>query len=162
MLPQGTTIFILDGFRSAYNVGAVFRTAEAVFPSAVFPCGISAVPGGRKVGRTSRGTHATVPWRWFPSALEASSWAVAAGFSLFVVENTASAVPLHRARLSGSTALVFGNEAEGVSRGVWELSPGVVVIPQSGERKCVNVASAAAVLGWEILRRRISGCNPDP
>ncbi|MFO7626756.1 MAG: TrmH family RNA methyltransferase [Candidatus Fermentibacteraceae bacterium] len=160
MLPKGTTIFILDGFRSAYNVGAVFRTAEAVFPSAVFPCGISALPGGRKVGHTSRGTHATVPWRWFPTAFEASSWAVVAGFGLFVVENTPDAVPLHRAGFSVSSALVFGNEAEGVSRSVWDLSPGVLVIPQAGERKCVNVASSAAMVGWEILRRRLSGCNP--
>lgn len=162
MLPRGTTIFILDGFRSAYNVGAVFRTAETLLPSAVFPCGISALPGGRKVGHTSRGTHATVPWRWFPTALEASSWAIAAGFGLFVVENTASATPLHMAAFPDSTALVFGNEAEGVSRDVLELSPGTVVIPQAGERGCVNVASAAAVLGWEILRRRLSGCSPDP
>lgn len=160
MLPKGTTIFILDGFRSAYNVGAVFRTAEAVFPSVVFPCGISALPGGRKVGRTSRGTHAIVPWRWFPTAFEASSWAVDAGFGLFVVENTPDAVPLCRAEFPGSSALVFGNEADGVSQCVWEMSPRVLVIPQAGERKCVNVASAAAMVGWEILRRRFSGCNP--
>lgn len=162
MLPKGTTIFILDGFRSAYNVGAVFRIAEAVFPSAVFPCGISALPGGRKVGRTSRGTHATVPWRWFPTAFEAASWAVGAGFSLFVVENTPGALPLHEAGLRAGSALVFGNEAEGVSRGVWELSPRVLVIPQYGERGCVNVASAAAMVGWEIIRGRLSGCSPDP
>jgi len=162
MLAKGTTIFILDGFRSAYNVGAVFRIAEAVFPSAVVPCGISALPGGRKVGRTSRGTHATVPWRWFPTAFEASAWALGAGLGLFVVENTPGAVPLHRADLSGPSALVFGNEAEGVSSEVWDLAPGVLVIPQAGERKCVNVASAAAMVGWEILRRRLSGCSPDP
>jgi 23S rRNA (guanosine2251-2'-O)-methyltransferase len=160
MLPKGTTIFILDGFRSAYNVGAVFRIAEAVFPSVVFPCGISALPGGRKVGRTSRGTHAIVPWRWFPTAFEASQWALAAGFGLFVLENTPDASPLCTAEFTRSSALVFGNEAEGVSGSVWELSPNVVVIPQTGERKSVNVASAAAMVGWEILRRRLSGCNP--
>ena len=159
MFSESTTIFILDGFRSAYNVGSVFRTAEAVMPAAVFPCGISALPGGRKVGRTSRGTHANVPWRWFPDALQASGWALDAGFGVFVVENSPGAVPLHLARFPGMTALVFGNEAEGVSADVCAIAGGSVVIPQSGERMCVNVSSAAAMVGWEIMRRRLSGCS---
>lgn len=162
MLPKGTTIFILDGFRSAYNVGAVFRIAEAVFPAVVFPCGISALPGGRKVGRTSRGTHATVPWRWFPTAFDACSWALEAGCGLFVLENAPGAVPLSLAEFPAESAIVLGNEAEGVSGELWDLSPRVLFIPQAGERRCVNVASAAAMVGWELLRRRLSGCNPDP
>jgi tRNA G18 (ribose-2'-O)-methylase SpoU len=162
MFPRGTTLFILDRFRSAYNVGSVFRTAESVQPSAVFPCGISALPGGRKVGRTSRGTHGLVPWRWFPDAREASVWAVRAGFDLFVVENAPGAIPLHAAPFSLHTALVFGNEADGVSPEVFALAAGTVVIPQAGERRCVNVSSAAAAVAWEILRRRLTGCSPEP
>jgi tRNA G18 (ribose-2'-O)-methylase SpoU len=161
MLPETTTLFILDGFRSAYNVGSVFRTAEALFPSAVFPCGISARPGGRKVGRTSRGSHSLVPWRWFSTAFDAGCWALGAGFRLYVVENSPGAVPLQVVEFPTMTAVVFGNEAEGVSREVLSIASSVVRIPQTGERHCVNVASAAAMVGWEIQRRRISGCNPD-
>lgn len=160
MFPIGTTIFILDGFRSAYNVGSVFRTAQALSPSAVFPCGISALPGGRKVGRTSRGTHSLVPWRWFPDAVQASMWALDAGYGLFAVENSPGAVPLHTAVFPRNTALVLGNEAEGVSPGVCALASGALTIPQSGERRCLNVSSVAAMVGWELLRRRLSGCSP--
>lgn len=160
MFIRDTTIFILDGFRSAFNVGSVFRTAEAVQPAAVFPCGISARPGGRKVGRTSRGTHALVPWRWFPTALQAARWAEAAGFRLLVVENAPGAVPMHRAELPGRTALVFGSEAGGVSDRVREIGYETVFIPQAGERGCINVSSAAAMAGWEIARRRLTGCSP--
>ena len=114
------------------------------------------------MGRTSRGTHGLVPWRWFPDAREAALGAVKAGFSLFVVENSPGAHPLQSAPFPGSTALVFGNEAEGVSPEVIALAMGTVVIPQAGERRCLNVASAAAAVAWEILRRRLTGCSPVP
>lgn len=160
MFSRCTTIFILDGFRSAYNVGSVFRTAEAVKPSAVFPCGISALPGGRKVGRTSRGTHASVPWIWFPDAVQASLWAMNAGFGVVAVENSPGAVPLNRADLPPGTAFILGNEAEGISEQACALAQWAVMIPQQGDRRCLNVASVAAMVGWEVLRRRLSGCSP--
>lgn len=114
------------------------------------------------MGRTSRGTHGLVPWRWFPDAMEAADWAVKAGFGLFVVENTPGAIPLQSAPFTPETALVFGNEAEGVSPEIFAMAREIVTIPQTGERRCVNVASAAAAVAWEILRRRLTGCSPGP
>jgi 23S rRNA (guanosine2251-2'-O)-methyltransferase len=149
-------LFILDSLRSAFNVGSVFRTAESIFPCGVVLAGISPRPGGRKVGRTSRGTHGTVPWRWFPSALTASEYAECRRV-IIAVENTGDAVPLHKADFPLNAAFVLGSEADGVSDEVLRICKMKIIIPQSGQRHCINVSSSAAMIAWEIQRRRLTG-----
>ena len=82
---------------------------------------------------------------------------LSAGRTLVCVENSPDAVPLHLAELPSSGAYVFGNEAEGVSQGVLEMSHMKLTIPQTGGRRCINVSSTAAMVAWEIQRRRLKG-----
>lgn len=156
MFAEEFPLFILDSLRSAFNAGSVFRTAESISPCGVVLCGITARPGGKKVGRTSRGTHGIVPWRWFQNTASAVSLASESRM-VIAVENTPDAIPLHLARFPLNSAFVLGNEAEGVSEEVLEMSKIKIVIPQSGKRHCINVSSTAAMLAWEIQRRRLTG-----
>lgn len=154
---SGMPLFILDNFRSAFNVGSVFRTAEAISPSAVFLTGTTAHPENRKLSRTARGTSAVVPWRYFPTPEEAVEWARETGRQIVVLENEGSdSVPLDGADFSLSSAFVLGNEAMGVSQEVMDGADLRVFLPQSGRRKCINVSSMAAILGWEITRKRLA------
>jgi len=149
-------LFILDSLRSAFNVGSLFRTAESISPCGVLLAGISPRPGGRKVGRTSRGTHGTVPWRWFATSLKAVEYAECTRM-IIAVENTQDAVPLHKAQFPMNAAFVLGNEADGISGDVLEICSMKIIVPQSGSRRCINVASTAAMIAWEIQRRRLTG-----
>lgn len=149
-------LFILDSLRSAYNAGSVFRTAESISPCGVLLCGITARPGGRKVGRTSRGTHGIVPWRWFEDSVSAVKLA-SSGRMIIAVENTPDAIPLHLAGFPLDSAFVLGNEAEGVTEEVLDMCEMKLIIPQTGKRRCINVSSTAAMLAWEIQRRRLTG-----
>jgi len=149
-------LFVLDSLRSAFNVGSVFRTAESISPSGVLLAGISARPGGRKVGRTSRGTHGLVPWRWFPAAAEAVRYAQCSRM-VVAVENTHDAVPLHLCNFPLDAAFILGNEANGISDEVLEMCQLKIIIPQTGQRSCINVSSTAAMIAWEIQRRRLTG-----
>ncbi len=156
MLTEKFPLFVLDSLRSAFNVGSVFRTAESISPAGVILTDISARPGGRKVGRTSRGTHGLVPWRWFQSTLEALDY-VKCTRVIVAVENTSDAVPLHLADFPLDAAFVLGNEASGISSEILENCELKVVIPQSGLRRCINVSSTAAMIAWEIQSRRLRG-----
>lgn len=156
MFTEEFPLFVLDSLRSAFNVGSIFRTAESISPCGVVLCGITARPGGRKVGRTSRGTHAAVPWRWFPDSVSAAD-VISLRRTIVSVENTPDAVPLHAAEFPEASAFVFGNEAEGISKEVLALSGMKVMIPQTGLRGCINVSSTAAMVAWEIQRRRMTG-----
>ncbi len=156
MFNENFPLFVLDSLRSAFNVGSVFRTAESISPSGIILTGISARPGGRKVGRTSRGTHGIVPWRWFQKATEAVQY-IQKHRMVIAVENTPDAVPLHLADFPLDAAFVLGNEADGISSEVLEMCKMKIIIPQSGFRHCINVSSTAAMIAWEVQRRRLTG-----
>jgi len=141
-----TPLFILDNLRSAFNVGSVFRTAEALHPAAVFLTGICCRPGNRKLSHTSRGTYAIVPWRYFNKAADAAIWAKESGRMLVAVENSEDAVPLWEARCDLSSAFMFGNEADGLNPEIAGMADISIYFPQSGTRKCINVSSTAAVI----------------
>jgi len=147
-------LFILDNLRSAFNVGSVFRTTEAILPAALFLCGICCRPGNRKLSHTSRGTHSTIPWRYFEKAIDAAIWAKNSGRLLVAVENSAEAVPIWEAGFDLSSAFMFGNEADGLSPDIAEIADLSVYYPQSGVRTCINVSSTAAVIAAEIQRRK--------
>lgn len=149
-------IFLLDNLRSAFNVGSVFRTAEAVSPAAVFLTGICCRPGNRKLGHTSRGTHASVPWRYFRLAREAALWAMESGRTLVAVENTEDSGIIWEAEIPPSSVFMLGNEALGLDPALSGMAQLKVRFPQTGSRKCINVSSTAAIIAGEIQRRRMS------
>ena len=149
-------LFILDSLRSAFNVGSVFRTVESISPAGILLTGISARPGGKKVGRTSRGTHGLVPWRWFPSSIDAVKYS-RINRMVIAVENTSDALPLHKADFPLNAAFVLGNEADGISDEILAVCQMKIIIPQSGLRRCINVSSTAAMIAWEVQRRRLTG-----
>lgn len=155
--PGDTPVFILDGFRSAFNVGSAFRTAEAVYPSAVFLCGVCAVPGNRKLAHSARGTQNCIPWMRFEQAEDAAAWASATGRRIVAVERTESSISMLDAGFLPSDAFVFGNEALGISKPVLDGADMVVHFPQTGFRDCLNVSSVIAMVASEIQRRRLRG-----
>ena len=151
---RGMPIFILDNLRSAFNVGSVFRSAEAVHPAAIFLAGICCLPDNRKLKRTARGTQASVPWRYFQRTSEAVEWAAAAGRTIVAVENTQDAIPIWDARFPSSPAFLMGNEAEGLDPVLTEAADVRVFFPQTGDRTCINVSSTVAMVAFELQRRR--------
>jgi len=154
---RGMPLFILDNFRSAFNVGSVFRSAEAVSPAGIMLTGICCRPGNRKLGRTARGTHALVPWRYFSQLSEAIGWARSSGRMIVAVENAPSAVPIWEVAFDSPPAFILGSEADGLDEEVVSLSDKCVFFPQSGIRTSINVASAASLAAFEIQRRRMNG-----
>ena len=152
---SGMPIFLLDNFRSAFNVGSVFRTAEAISPAGIFLSGTCCKPGNRKLGHTSRGTHAVVPWRYFEDMHEAVDWVRESGRMIVAVENTEDAVPIYSAEFDLSAGFVFGNEALGIDADIVCNADVCVYFPQSGDRDCVNVSSTAAMIASEIQWSRL-------
>lgn len=153
---RGMPIFVLDNFRSAFNVGSVFRSVESISPAAVFLTGTCCRPGNRKLSHTSRGTFASIPWRYFENIEEAALWVKKSGRMLVAVDNTPDATPFWEASFDLSSGFLFGNEADGVNRNVADIADLRVYYPQSGTRKCINVSSTAAIIASEIQRRRMN------
>ena len=64
-------IVVLDNIRSGYNVGSLFRTADAFLVESIYICGYTARPPHKELNKTALGATETVAWKGFDKATEA-------------------------------------------------------------------------------------------
>ena len=151
---------ILDNLRSAYNVGNIFRLAEAL-ELEVVACGSTPAPPHPVLAKTAMGTDRTVPCRVAPDAAAAVGLLRGEGFrrvlavecvpdSLDAWEYDDYTMPL---------ALVLGNEAHGISRPALELCDGAVSLPMFGKKSSINVGNAAAAVLYAVEAKTRRGAK---
>jgi 23S rRNA (guanosine2251-2'-O)-methyltransferase len=147
-------IVVLDNIRSHSNVGSVFRTADAFMAEAVYLCGITAVPPHREIQKTALGATESVSWKYFTHTSEAISELKASGYLIISIEQAEGAIMLGNftPEAEQKYALVFGNEVNGVSQGVVDMSDHVIEIPQFGTKHSFNIAVSTGIVLWEFSR----------
>jgi 23S rRNA (guanosine2251-2'-O)-methyltransferase len=151
-------VVVLDNIRSLYNTGAFFRTADGCAVEKLVLCGITPRPdqGARQqraIAKTALGAEASVPWEYVPDTGTAIATAVAAGYHVAAVENSERATELYDWEPSWPVCLVFGHETSGVTPELAGRIATHVRIPMLGEKRSLNVATAAGVVLYELLRR---------
>jgi len=149
-------IIVLDNVRSAYNVGSVFRTADAFPVEAIYLCGITCYPPHKEILKTSLGAEKTVSWKYFKSTPEAIREIKEAGYMVYAVEQTENSVMLDNSKLRtpySKLAFVFGHEVDGVQQDVINSCEGCIEIPQGGTKHSLNIAVSAGVVLWEFFRK---------
>lgn len=149
-------VVVLENVRSAYNVGSVFRTADAFLLEAIYICGYTAFPPHKEIKKTALGAEETVTWKHFKNIADAVTELREAGYKIFAVEQTRDSIPLHDfAANTGKMAVIFGNEVTGVEQQTIAQTDGVIEIPQLGMKHSLNISVAAGVVLWELVRGRI-------
>ena len=150
-------IAVLENVRSAYNVGSVFRTADAFLLEAVYLTGYTCFPPHKEIKKTALGAEDTVDWKHFKNAGEAIAQLRENGFRVFAVEQAVNSHLLQQVdfRPDEKIAVVFGNEVTGVEESTIGLCDGCIEIPQLGMKHSLNIATAAGVVLWELIRKRM-------
>lgn len=150
-------IVVLENIRSAYNVGSVFRTSDAFLVEAIYITGYSAKPPHKEIKKTALGAEETVSWKYFKTAGEAIAELRTMGFHVYAAEQAEGSFKLNAVGFEPDEkiALVFGNEVTGVEQSTIALCDGCLEIPQLGMKHSLNIATAAGVLLWELVRPRI-------
>ncbi len=151
-------IVVLENIRSAYNVGSVFRTADAFLLEAIYICGYTCIPPHKEIKKTALGAEDSVHWKHFPNASAAIEQLHAEGFKIYAVEQAQGSTMLHEANWAAGEkiAVVFGNEVTGVEQTTIQQCDGCLEIPQLGMKHSLNIATAAGVVLWELVRKRIA------
>jgi tRNA G18 (ribose-2'-O)-methylase SpoU len=154
-------IIILENIRSAYNVGSVFRSSDAFFVEAIFICGYSARPPHKEIRKTALGAEESVSWQHFKSSHEAIREAKRLGYRVVAVEQAENSLPLQEMqwREEEKIAVVFGNEVTGIEPSTLQLCDGCIEIPQLGMKHSLNIATAAGVVLWELVREKMRSEN---
>ena len=154
-------IAVLENIRSAYNVGSVFRTADAFLLEAIYITGYTCIPPHKEIKKTALGAEASVDWKHFPDATAAIAALKENGFKVYAVEQAVNSISLEKLHLSSNekVAFIFGNEVTGVEQSTIEQCDGCMEIPQLGIKHSLNIATAAGVVLWEVIRNRIAATS---
>ena len=165
-------IVVLDDVRSLYNVGSVFRTADAFRVEAIYLCGITATPdevrsddgtllrdctmkASQEIHKTALGAEESVAWRYFTSAKIAVESLKNEDYEVLAVEQC------HGSTMLGDFnpdlnkkkyAVVLGNEVKGVHQDVVDMCDGCIEIPQYGTKHSLNVSVTAGIVIWHFFR----------
>lgn len=143
-------ILILDNLRSAFNIGAIFRSAECLGLQAIWLCGVCATPENPALVKTARGTTDKVAWRHFSETSQAVLAAKTLGYTVYALETAPQAGSVFTARYSLPLALVLGGESLGIGEAL-ALCDEVVALPVQGWKNSLNVAVACAVCAYQIV-----------
>jgi tRNA G18 (ribose-2'-O)-methylase SpoU len=144
---------LLDSVRSMYNVGAFFRTADAVRVEKLYLCGITARPPKPGISKTALGAEQRVPWEhsWEPAPVLERLRAM--GCEIAAVETSLHSVDLFDWTPSFPLCLVVGHEVEGIRPELLARCDTHVRIPMLGMKHSLNVATAGGVVVYELLRK---------
>jgi 23S rRNA (guanosine2251-2'-O)-methyltransferase len=148
-------VVVLDDVRSLYNVGSVFRTADAFRVSCIYLCGITAVPPSAEIHKTALGAEFSVKWKYFQSAVDAVNELKSLGYTVYSVEQVEHSTSLDTfvPDKDCKYAVVMGNEVKGVQQSVVDASDGCLELPQYGTKHSLNVSVTAGIVIWEMFVR---------
>ena len=147
-------VVILENIRSAYNVGSVFRTADAFLIEFIFITGYTAKPPHKEISKTALGAQDSVDWKYFATTKEAVEQLKKDGYKVYAVEQVTGSISLENISDFSleKIAFIFGNEVSGVDEQIISLCDGSVEIPQYGMKHSLNISVAAGIVLWEVVR----------
>lgn len=153
-------VLVLDNLRSAFNVGSLFRTADTAGLRGVITAGISPHPPlSEKLRKTGFQAIDSVATEHFDDVMAAVKRLKASGYYIVALEITDGARRYDQIQFRGllPLAVVVGNEISGVDTRVLQAADAVAHIPTFGQKNSLNVAAAAPIMLFEIVRQLQSG-----
>ena len=146
-------VVVLDNVRSQHNVGAVFRTADAMRIERVVLCGICCCPPNQELHKTALGAEESVNWTYFQNTIEAVKALQAEGYTVYAVEQAHDSMTLEEAAKEiqrTKVAVVLGHEVFGVQQEVVDLCTQCIEIPQYGTKHSMNVSVTAGIVMYRL------------
>lgn len=146
-------VIVVDSLRSLYNIGSIFRSGDAILVEKIFLCGLSGKPPNKEIEKVALGAAEVVPFEYIEKVEDCLRNLKELGYDLIALELTDSSKNYHQLKYKFPCALILGNEIDGVSENAMKLIDRAVDIPMLGRANSLNVATAMAVVGYEIFNQ---------
>jgi len=145
---------ICDNVLDTYNVGAIFRLADAVAAEKVYLCGATETPPNSKIKKASINTWQWVEWEYAKTAKDAvlKCQMLNTKCQIVAVEQDARSIPFQKAEYQVPLAIVVGNETYGVSKEVLDIADTIVEIPMWGINTSLNVMVSCGIVLYEAMK----------
>lgn len=137
---------ILNNIRSMYNVGAIFRTADAAGIKKLYLCGITATPPRKEIEKTALKTIDYVDWEYYESTKELVLKLNEEGVKIIALEQTEQSINYHTFSYDKPLAIIIGHETDGIDQEILNLCDHSIEIPMRGIANSLNVATAVGII----------------
>ena len=144
---------VLDNVLDTYNIGSVFRLADAVAAKKIFLCEGSETPPNHRIKKASINTTEVVDWEYSETALKAIKKLKKEikNIQIISVEQTANSIPYDKFEYKLPICLVVGHESDGVSKEVLNLADAIVELPMFGVNKSLNVMVSLGIVLYQVI-----------
>lgn len=151
--PRHPVYLMLHNIRSMWNVGSMFRTADAAGIEKMIITGYTATPPRKEIDKTALGAQEAVKWEYAADPVEAVMRLKAGGVRICGLEIAEGSRPYTAGGKGGfPVCLIVGNELQGLDDEVLACCDEVLEIPQYGMKHSLNVAVAAGIALFELVR----------
>lgn len=148
---------ILDNVYDTYNIGGLFRLADALAMEKIYLCGQTETPPNHKIKKASIGTYKIVPWEYAHTTIEAiekikmKNEKLQRKITIIAIEQHKKAFPYNTVEYQYPIALIVGNETSGISQEVLNECNTIVEIPLYGINTSLNVILSAGIVAYHII-----------
>ena len=148
-----SAIVILDNLRSIHNVGSIFRTSDSFLIEKIIISGYTATPENSRMEKTALGSSDSVDWEYSDDIIETIKKLQKKDVKIISIEQADESLKIEKFNPIKETkyAFIFGNEVDGVSDEIINVSDEVVEIPQVGTKHSLNVSVAAGIVLWDFF-----------
>ncbi len=157
-------ILVLDNLRSAYNVGALFRSADGAGVTHVYLVGITPTPARpdrlyqtlaeKTLAKTALGAEAVLPWTAVKSLPRLITQLRKNSYEIIALEEGKGVKSidyrLWQSKQSKPPALIVGNEVDGMDRKTLALADTIIHLPMRGVKNSLNVSVAGSIALYHL------------
>lgn len=143
---------ILDNVLDTYNVGSIFRLADAVAAEKVILCGETLTPPNSRIKKASINTTGWVNWEYQKNTIDIVKKLHSDGVKIIAVEQDKRSKPFYKVTYEFPLAIVVGHETHGVSKEVLDIADAIVELPMWGVNKSLNVMVSLGIVLYEIMK----------
>lgn len=143
---------IAHDIRSRENVGSLFRTADSLGVAKIWLTGYTPAPPDEKISKVALGAERAVPYEQVTDISVVFERLKTEGIPVYALEITKDAIDLADFAPPDQIALLLGTETTGIPPSLLSRTQGAIKISQKGIKESMNVAVAAGIASWAILK----------
>ncbi|SRR5258707_9629983 len=153
-VPRNPIYIICDNVIDTYNIGSIFRLADAVAAAKVYLCGVSETPPNTRIKKASINTTEWVEWEYTSSTLEAikNLKSQISNIKIVAIEQNAKSIPFDTAEYQFPIAFIVSNETTGATQEVLDTADMIVEIPMWGINKSLNVMVSLGIVLFQATQ----------
>ncbi len=148
---------LLHDIRSTHNVGAIFRTADAVGVSKIYISGITPAPIDRfgrersDINKASLGAEKTVAWEEIKDIKNLIEKLKKENFQIISLEQNDKSINYKDIKTLNNILLIVGNEVDGVAKDIIDMSDIIAEISMYGSKESLNVSVATGIILYKLI-----------